>query len=135
MSKPTTVVTLRHRLGTTGGFTVPVVPGSISQFGDFVTEGFALSLNPECEQHFPATMGSVNLLSMLLDYVHRNRVSLLDPNKYFGAWLDRESDTIYLDVVTVLDDKAKALELAELHNQLAIFDLGAGEEIRTGVVR
>jgi hypothetical protein len=137
MTAPTTLVNLRHRLGMAGGFTVgvrtaPLTPG---KFGSFVTEGFAVSLNPECEKSFPASVASVTVLGIMADYVFTYRLTLAQPDKYFGAWLDRDSDMVYLDVVTVLDDKDKALQLARDNNQLAIFDLTSGEEIRTGVTR
>lgn len=49
-----------------------------------------------------------------------------------GGWLDTENNEICLDIVDVLSDRRKAVELGRKRNQQAVFDLDALEEIDTG---
>lgn len=53
----------------------------------------------------------------------------LSKNTYYGAWID--GDSVYLDLsmwVETLDD---ALIIADIENQLAIFDLSENQTIKT----
>ncbi|MGC8851609.1 MAG: hypothetical protein ACP5PR_00670, partial [Minisyncoccia bacterium] len=50
---------------------------------------------------------------------------------YIGGWLDKETNKFYLDVSIVLDDLEKAIGFGIRGKQIAIFDLGKLEEIRT----
>lgn len=45
-----------------------------------------------------------------------------------GVW--RDGDKVYFDVVNVVADRDEALAMGRAHNQLAIYDLAKGEEIR-----
>jgi hypothetical protein len=116
-----------HLLRTTGGFTVDLNDGAKT----FPTEGFAVSVNPERTRVIEGTVDSVTLHQ----YGRDNRDLLSTPGKVFGGWLDTESGKTYLDVVTLFDSKEEALDLAVEHGELAIFDLGSGQEIRTGLVK
>jgi hypothetical protein len=113
------------KLTTNGGFTLDLRTPE-----GWVTKGFAVSVNPE------RTQTSQNPdASTLARYVLDNWDLLSQEPKVFGGWLDTESGITYLDVVTVFDSKEEALDLAVQHGELAIFDLGSGQEIRTGLVK
>ena len=49
---------------------------------------------------------------------------------YLGAWVD--GDTVYLDVSQRFNDRGVALIVASQRDELAIWDVAAGAEIRTG---
>jgi hypothetical protein len=49
------------------------------------------------------------------------------PAHYVGSWT--HDGTLYLDVVRVVPELRDALSLAREHNQLAVWDLAAGEEL------
>jgi hypothetical protein len=91
-----------------------------------VTEGFAVSVNPECTMVFDREVTAHDLEM----YAKHNHGVLRGIDKVFGAWLDTETGKTYLDVVTVVDDRDKALDLARSHGEIAVFDLGSFEEIR-----
>lgn len=63
-------------------------------------------------------------LARVYDVINSGRANAV------GGWLDTESGLFYYDAVVVLQDRAKAIELGRLNNQLAIFDLNKMEEIR-----
>lgn len=108
----------------TGGFTYDLCAQ------DFVTEGFAVSVNPEL------TLGLNNVeYADVLDYIAVNQVVLNTPGKVLGGWLDTESGVTYLDVVTIVDSKELALDLAVQHGELAVYDIAGAQEIRTGLVK
>lgn len=108
-----------------GGFTVDL------QKAGFVTEGFAVSVNPERTR---VVDGEVDTIT-LANYVRDHWDILKTEGKVFGGWLDTESGKTYLDVVTVFDSKEVALDLAVQHGELAIYDITSGQEIRTGLVK
>ena len=53
----------------------------------------------------------------------------IDRQDYIGGWVDEE--ILYIDVVDFYQDRHEALKVARKRGELAIYDLGAGEEIRT----
>lgn len=130
MTKPVSLPVMLNRVCMSGGFTLRYENDRPSHFVD---SGYAVSLHPEREEHVSALLPQHVALGFLAGYVLRNRRVLSTPGLHLGAWLD--NDVICLDIVTIVDDQAKALDLAVEHNQLAIFDLSAGLEIRTAVTR
>ncbi len=84
-----------------------------------VTAGFAVAV--------AATQNSFDAegLAAVVDYVStHNEINA------FGGWYDSESGKYYYDATIIVNDKAKAIELGRLNNQLATFDLANLEEIR-----
>lgn len=121
--------TALERLRDNGGFTLDV------QRVEWVTEGFAVSVNPERTR---TVKGEVDVLT-LAQFVADNRdhlfTNITDSRKVFGGWLDTETGITYLDVVTIVDSKEFALDLAVRHGELAIYDITNDQEIRTGLVK
>ena len=64
--------------------------------------------------------------SFLVDNEHE----LSRPNRYFGVWLDKEDNSVYLDVSHIYSEKEQAMSLAKWNKEKAIFNLGTGEEFR-----
>ena len=65
------------------------------------------------------------------EWVSRNRALLAEPNYYAGAWLDRETGLVYLDVNEVFADLSDAALAAVAAGQIAVYDLDTQREIRT----
>jgi hypothetical protein len=63
-------------------------------------------------------------------YVEDNLGILTDNRHSLGAWLDPETNLVYLDVVVTLPSKEDAIRLGKQYSQLAIFDLLNEKEIR-----
>lgn len=108
------------RLIDDGGFTLDL------HTQDLVSEGFAVSVNPELTRVIKEPIRLTALLLYMADHFHE----LLDEGKTFGAWLDTETGFTHLDVVTVLSDREEAERLGRKHQEIAIFDIGTGTEIR-----
>jgi len=49
--------------------------------------------------------------------------------KAFGSWRDSDN-TLYIDVINIIEDRDEALKIAKALNEIAIYDLNKKEEIR-----
>jgi hypothetical protein len=50
--------------------------------------------------------------------------------RYFGVWTDSETGMIYVDAVEHLDDAAAAISLALSRDEIAVWDIENGTELR-----
>lgn len=111
---------LADRLRRNGGFTVS------PRTGQDVTSGYAVATYPECERQI---LGRVNP-DDIRDYAFTHAATLVRDGNVLGAWVDGETGITYLDISRVVYDRGEALALAREHNQLAVFNLSNGTEIR-----
>jgi hypothetical protein len=103
-----------------GGFTID--PATL----DDVTDGYAVSVNPEHERIYAeVTPGTI------MSYMITNEAALAAPGALLGGWRDPADGRIYLDMPTLVHDREQALALARTHDELAVYDFAAGESIRT----
>jgi hypothetical protein len=51
-----------------------------------------------------------------------------NPSTYYGSWKD--GDVIHIDAVDIVHDKEEAMSLGVKRNQLAIWDIEKGEDVR-----
>ncbi len=74
------------------------------------------------------TFDSVSLVNVheLSAWIKQN----IDSGFFFGGWIDKETGKVYFDLSANIQDKTKAIELAIVNNQLAIWDLNENKEIR-----
>lgn len=103
-----------------GGFSVD------SQTGEDARAGFAVAVHPEHERVVTSPVGVADLIAYLVDVAH----VLALPGRVFGGWRDPQTDTVYLDVSAIVSDYSDAVSLARKANQVAVFDLAAGESVR-----
>ena len=96
------------------GFTYNVEAGQIQ------TSGYAVAL--ECTQNSFGLEGLENVLSVVL--------SGTSGASCVGGWMDNETGLYYFDATVIVEDRATAIALGRLNNQLAIFDLDTMTEIR-----
>lgn len=82
-----------------------------------INEGFAVA----CKE----TQNSFNAagLESVVDYVIKNNIQA------FGGWYNSENGRFYFDATTIVNDRAKAIELGRINEQIAIFNLSELEEI------
>jgi len=83
------------------------------------------------------TQPSDNEISVRLiqDFIEANSdvlKELNDPRCGIGLWCDASENVVYLDIVALLPDRMDAVRLAELYDQIAIFDLVALTDVETG---
>lgn len=105
-----------------GGFTYSPTTARVPK------RGVAVSPYPSRSESFPA---KYLVPQHIKAYMERNRDLLARDKHYLGAWHDKESGQVWLDVV-VVTNKRDAIERGRAANQIAVYDLGTGEEIQTG---
>lgn len=60
----------------------------------------------------------------------RNTIPVNRDGVYLGTWIDTETDTVYFDASEHFTDRTEAMRVGRLRNELAIWDIANGEEIR-----
>lgn len=53
-----------------------------------------------------------------------------NPSDYYGVWVDTEDGKIYFDAVTHMLYQGTALDLARIRNEIAVWDIANGAEVR-----
>lgn len=90
-----------------------------------VNSGYAVSL-PGNEFVCDDRDLEYRVLSYLRDRYH---IWLL-ADHYFGAWYVADQNVWYLDVTIVVPDRATAMNIGRMGNQIAIYHLDSGETIK-----
>ncbi len=105
---------------------------SVTPTGQVPTSGFMVSL-PGHSMFLPInTLGGPRALSVLQQYANAHAVPLREPGAHLGGWHDMDAGHVVLDVSHNIRDKATALRLGHERNQIAIWDVKHGREIKTG---
>lgn len=82
--------------------------------------GLALSIYPERA----AILDAKSIKgSDIKDYIAKNKDILADRSNYVGAWWDKASGRVFLDISKVVSTDAEAKALCEQHGQRAYFNL------------
>lgn len=68
----------------------------------------------------------------LKKYISENQSKLKQKNVMLGAWHDKQSNNIFLDLSIVEKSKSKAIKTAKKYDQIAIYDLKNNLEIACG---
>jgi hypothetical protein len=107
----------------TGGFSVhPVTSGS-------PTTGYMVSVKPEAEVVYDS-VSQVNEAAFR-DFYRANAAAFAEnPNLHFGGWVDTNTGKVYFDLSARYDNVREAVDAAKATNQLAIWHLDEGREIR-----
>lgn len=135
---------LSDHLETEGGFSIPAdlgygdfsralggqpKAGYIVALGDDKASGVSIPYTYEAREYLALAIQV--LLSKYLGIVTANAIS---GTVYMGGWVDTEDPNgprLYLDWSEQIPDLKTAMLKARERNQLAIWDVAAGEEIRT----
>lgn len=92
-----------------------------------ITSGYAVGL-AVTQDSFGAD-GLAKVVDVIAKMQNQGEASHFD-GLAFGGWYDSKSGRYYYDATVIVNDRAKALELARVNGQLAIYDLDKKEEIR-----
>jgi hypothetical protein len=107
----------------TGGFSVhPITGGS-------PTTGYMVSVKPEAEVVYDS-IDSVNEAAFRDFYRQNKETFKSNPNLHFGGWVDTNTGKVYFDLSARYDNVREAVNDAKATNQLAIWHLDEGREIR-----
>jgi hypothetical protein len=121
---PATSKIIEHIKNDVEGFTESVEGATVPDTGFVVAPVKEAELIVENGRVSEEQINSLVLFAMDLAQTHGIPV-------YVGGWLDSETNQYYLDAVTVYNDRAEAVYMANAADQLAIWDLGNSNEIIT----
>ena len=107
----------------TGGFSVHPITGKSP------TTGYMVSVKPESEVIYDS-YEQVNEAAFRSFYESNRKTFEDNPNLHFGGWVDTGTGRVYFDLSARFDDIDEAIDAAQETNQLAIWHLDAGQEIR-----
>jgi len=107
-----------------GGSTFNIYTGN--QYG---TNTYAVSIFPELSK--PVDGKYINE-STIKAFIDKHAELLKDPRLSVGTWYDKDDGITYLDIVTTVANRRKAIRLGKKYNQKAIYYLKDGTEINTG---
>lgn len=68
--------------------------------------------------------------NMIQRWVNDNFARATDPGAFLGGWIDTEENIAYIDLSLHILDRETAILMAKEFEELAIWDLEKGEEIR-----
>jgi hypothetical protein len=91
----------------------------------FGTPHYAVSVYPERGEIVPGKASP----EVIAKFVEKNQDLLQDPKNSIGTWFNKQDGKTYLDISVTTPDIKEAATLGKAKKQLAIFDLGKGEEI------
>jgi hypothetical protein len=99
--------------------------------GKLVTKGYVVSVNKGLEKPVAKALCDAAAVNE-----YRNgpgaKEALTKPGAKLGMWYNEKDGNVYLDVSQVEDTREKALDLGRSHQQIAIWDLNEGHEVKTG---
>lgn len=107
----------------TGGFSVDPFTA------ESPTTGFMVSVVPAAETILDTPEAVTD--AVMEKFLKDNEQAFLErPTLHVGGWLDKATGKVYLDLSEQFDNIDDAIDSAESTNQLAIWDLNVGNEIR-----
>lgn len=83
--------------------------------------------NPQHAQHEKIVPLDQFSAQVVAAYITTHAEILRENGVHLGTWVN--GGNVYLDLTTVYTTRAKALQAARQTQQLAVFDIGTGEEI------
>lgn len=109
-----------------GGFSVRPTNGKMPQ------SGFMVSIPGHTQIVSEAALKGPQGAKIISSYANEHADVLRDPRAHIGGWTDKETGKTYLDVSHNIKSKSKAVNAGKQFNQIAIWDVKHGKEIRTG---
>lgn len=111
-----------------GGMTLTPLTGQEPSSGIVVArEGFSKAI-PVAE--FTASREACK--EYVKDYLRANAAEFDKPGSGLGLWHNPDSGNVVLDVVDVVQDRAEGLRLGAERDQIAVYDIDAGDVVSTG---
>lgn len=106
--------------------------GTVSMTGDYVpTTGYMVGGYVDSLIFDSMYLESDHIpYEMIVRFVVTHFKLATTDSMFVGAWLDKETDQVYIDLSQRFTDRAVAIHAAIDNDEIAIWDLEKGEEIR-----
>lgn len=110
-------------------------PGGFSlkpQDGAKPTGGYMVSLPGHTAIVRESDLSGPHAEKILAEFSKEHSTALSQKGAHIGGWTDKESGQTYLDISHNIKNKNAAVRAGRTRNQIAIWDVKKGREIRTG---
>lgn len=105
---------------------------TVSPQGNVPTRGYMVSVPGRTRIVSTDDMKGPNGGAIVNDYARKNADALKDPRAHMGAWRDKATGNVHLDVSHNIPRQREAVTAGRTRNQIAIWDVKRKREIRTG---
>lgn len=105
---------------------------SVTPKGKTPSDGYMVSVPGRTRIVSESDLRGPNGQRIIQDYAQQHSDILRQPGAHIGGWTDKETGKTYLDVSRNIKDQDRAISAGKAHNQIAIWDVKNGKEIRTG---
>ena len=114
--------------------TIRANPGgfSVRPDGTQPTSGFMVSMPGHTKIVSENELSGPNGHQIINDYAREHAGALRDPSAHVGGWTDKDTGKTHLDVSQNIPNRGLAVAAGRSRNQISIWDVKRGEEIKTG---
>jgi hypothetical protein len=116
---------LAHIQANPGGF-------SVTPRGQTPENGFMVSVPGRTRIVNESDLSGPNGHAIINDYAAEHSDALRQRGAHIGGWTDKETGKTYLDISQKIGSRSRAISAGKKRNQIAIWDVKKGREIRTG---
>lgn len=109
-----------------GGFSVKPKTGAMP------ASGYMVSIPGGTRIVSEADLSGPHGAKLVQQYANDMAAPLSHPDAHIGGWTDKGTGKTYLDISHNVQSRSKAISLGKRNNQIAIWDVKRGREIRTG---
>jgi hypothetical protein len=105
---------------------------SITLDGDQPKGGYMVASPGHSEIHSTDELASDRGPAIVNSYASAHADALAEPGAHIGGWTDPETGKTYLDVSHNIANRQAAIAAGRQRNQIAIYDVKHGTDIKTG---
>lgn len=105
---------------------------SVTPKGKIPDSGYMVSVPGRTKIVDAKELASARGQQIINDYVRQHSDVLGKSGAHIGGWTDSDTGKTHLDVSYNIKNRNTAIRTGQAHNQIAIWDVHKGREIRTG---
>lgn len=109
----------KNEIAAAGGFSINPITG------EKPISGFMVSPYKDHEKIIPFDLFTIADLEKYIS----DKAELITDRAYIGGWIDNAD--LYMDISINVQNKIEAIKIAQLNNQLSIYDVNSGLSIAT----
>lgn len=105
---------------------------SVTTNGQQPKDGYMVSVPGRTTILENQELKSTDAPHVLAEFARKNADALSKPGAHIGVWKDSATGKVYLDVSNNVRGRGAAIKAGKAANQIAIYDVKRGKEVRTG---
>ncbi len=105
---------------------------SVTPSGSVPTSGYMVSLSGHSAYVPLGALAGPRAREIIQNYVNANAALFANQSAHIGGWHDTNAGHVVLDVSHNMQNRTEAIRTGRDRNQIAIYDIKHGKEIKTG---